>query len=192
MQPDQPSQVSALLARWATGDQQAVDELVPLVYSELHRLAHYRLRGEKANHTLQTSALVNEAYLRLCQKPRSIHDGKHFFALAAKVMRDVLVDYAREKKAQKRGGGAISIELEDVFLSTAQRGTDLIALDEALNKLAEMDQQQAKIVELRFFAGLSIEDTSEVLGVSPATIKREWATARAWLYRAISGKAANA
>ena len=185
-------QISNLLDRWRAGDKAAIELLVPLVYSELRRLAHHRLRAERPGHTLQTTALVHEAYLRLCHKPLSVNDRKHFFALAAKVMRQVLVDYAREQHSQKRGGGAVRIELQDVFLSANERSTDLIALDSALERLNAMDPQQARIVELRFFTGLSIEDTAEVLGLSPATIKREWASARAWLFRTVSGKAAHA
>jgi RNA polymerase sigma factor (TIGR02999 family) len=178
--------VSELLERWTKGDQEALKSLVPLVYAELRRLAHYRLRQERADHTLQTTALVNEAYLRMAQHPpRSLHDRKHFLALAATVMRQVLVDHAREKQAAKREKG-IRLELQPEMMPVSAPNLDFVALDVALHGLAKLDQRQAKIVELRFFAGLSIEDTSEVLGMSPATVKRDWITARAWLQHEMS------
>ena len=178
--------VSELLERWTKGDQEALKSLVPLVYAELRRLAHLRLRQERGNLTLQTTALVHEAYLRMAKHPpKSVNDRKHFLALAAGVMRQVLVDHAREKQAAKREGG-IKLELQPEMAFVAARDLDFIALDRALNGLAKLDERQSKIVELRFFAGLSIEDTSEVLGMSPATVKRYWVTARAWLQHEIS------
>lgn len=178
--------LSHLLERWTKGDQEALKSLVPLVYAELRRLAHHRLRQERADHTLQTTALVHEAYLRLAQHPpRSINDRKHFLALAAGVMRQVLVDHAREKQAAKRDAG-IKLELLPEMMPVPAANLDFVALDTALHGLARLDERQAKIVELRFFAGLSIEDTSEVLGMSPATVKRDWVTARAWLQHEMS------
>jgi len=178
--------LSELLDRWIKGDQEAFKALVPLVYAELRALAHHRLRQERQNHTLQTTALVHEAYLRLAQHPpRAISDRKHFLALAAGVMRQVLVDHAREKQAAKREG-SIKLELQPEMMPVPAPDLDFIALDRALNALARLDARQSRIVELRFFAGLSIEDTSEVLGMSPSTVKRDWTTARAWLQHEIS------
>ncbi|HWC19918.1 MAG TPA: sigma-70 family RNA polymerase sigma factor [Terriglobales bacterium] len=182
--PDlRPDDLSQLLTRWTGGDQDAFKSLVPLVYTELHRLAHQRLRRERQNHTLQTTALVNEAYMRLAENPpQKVIDEKHFLALAAGVMRQVLVDHAREKQAQKRDGG-IQIELDSRVAPIGERVLDFLALNEALTNLAKLDARQALMVELRFFAGLSIEDTAEVLDMSPATVKRDWLTARAWLFQ---------
>ena len=178
--------LTQLLERWTSGDQDALKSLIPVVYAELRRLAHHRLQQERANHTLQTTALVHEAYLRLAKSPpRSVHDRQHFLALAATVMRQVLVDHAREKQAAKREGG-IKLELQPEMMPVSAPNIDFLALDTALHGLARLDERQAKIVELRFFAGLSIEDTSEVLGMSPATVKRDWMTARAWLQHEMS------
>ncbi|HVH89245.1 MAG TPA: sigma-70 family RNA polymerase sigma factor [Terriglobales bacterium] len=175
--------LSQLLARWTNGDQEALKSLIPLVYTELRRLAHYRLRHEHHKQTLETTALVHEAYVRLAENPpNKLADRKHFLALAASIMRQVLVDHAREKQAQKRHGG-IQIELDSKIAPVAERVIDFLALNEALSSLSKLDPRQATIVELRFFAGLSIEDTSEVLGMSPATVKRDWLTARAWLFQ---------
>lgn len=161
---------------------------MPLVYEELRRLAHHYLRQERTNHTLQSTALVHEAYLRLAgSNPPAWQDRAHFFGIAAHVMRQILVEYARRRAADKRGGGVIRLTLDDAIAPSGGLDIDLVALDRALRELSEFDVQQSKIVELRFFAGLSIEDTSEVLGVSPATVKRDWVTARAWLYRAMIG-----
>lgn len=179
---DLPSDgLSQLLIRWTDGDKEALKSLVPLVYIELRRLAHNRLRHERDNHTLQTTALVHEAYLRLAEHPpNNVFDRKHFLALAAGIMRQVLVDHAREKQAKKRDGG-VQIELDSKIGPVAERPLDVLAINEALTNLAKLDARQSTIVELRFFAGLSIEDTAEVLGMSPATVKRDWITARAWL-----------
>lgn len=178
--------LNQLLARWMSGDQEALKALFPLVYEELRRLAHNRLAQHSHDQTLQTTALVHEAYLRLSRRPpRSLVDRKHFLALAATVMRQVLVDHARENQAKKRDPGVmVEIKAEDV--SQPPRSLDLLVLDQALDSLAKLDARQGKIVELRFFAGLSIDDISEALSISPATIKREWVTARAWLQREIS------
>lgn len=181
-----PDDLNQLLAKWMSGDQEALKALFPLVYEELRRLAHNRLAHHSHDQTLQTTALVHEAYLRLSRRPpRSLVDRKHFFALAATVMRQVLVDHARENQAKKRDPG-VTVEIKVGDVSQPPRSLDLLVLDQALDSLAKLDARQSKIVELRFFAGLSIDDTSEVLGMSPATIKREWVTARAWLQREIS------
>ncbi|MBV9670920.1 MAG: sigma-70 family RNA polymerase sigma factor [Acidobacteriales bacterium] len=185
-------ELTQLLDGWMKGDTAALKSLVPVVYRELHRIAHQRLRSNREDCTLQTTALVHEAYLRLSQSPpRFIHDRRHFFALAGSVMRHVLVDCARENLACKRNGG-IKLELEPEMIHITAPDLDLLALDHALNKLARADRRQAQIVELRFFAGLSIDDISDVLGVSPATVKRHWTTARAWLQHEISSRSANA
>jgi RNA polymerase sigma factor (TIGR02999 family) len=184
--PDLPVQsVHQLLAKWNAGDQQALQELVPLVYNELHRLAHYYLRGERSDHTLQTTALIHEAYLRLAEQgPFQTQSRNHFVALAATLMRQILVDYARRHRAAKRGADC-TVRL-DVDLGPAKDlDFDVIALDDALNRLAERDPQQGRIVELRFFAGLTVEETAAILGISPATVKRDWSMARAWLLRQI-------
>jgi RNA polymerase sigma factor (TIGR02999 family) len=174
--------ISRLLADWANRDPKARDLLVPIVYEELRRLAHHYMRGEREDHTLQTTALVNEMYLRLA----GIHelrwrDRAHFIAMAATLMRRVLVDYARQRARDKRGGG-ISVTSLDENAVAPQRAVDVLALDEALNRLAAADPQQSRVVELRFFAGLSVDETAEALGISPATVKRDWATAKLWLY----------
>lgn len=182
-------QLTTLLARWKSGDEEAFKSLVSLVYPELRRLAHYRLNQDPGNLTLNTTALVHEAYVRLAEHPpQEVADRNHFLAVAATVMRRVLVDKARERLAAKRDGG-IRLELQSDMLSGSYRDVDLLALDEALDALKELDERQSRIVELRFFAGLSIEDTAEVLSTSPATVKRDWVTARAWLRREMSGGA---
>lgn len=178
---------------WGQGDQGAREALIPLVYDELRRLARRYLRRERPDHTLQSAALVNEAYLRLIRQDQPQWQNRaHFFGVAAQLMRHILVDHARNRAAAKRGAGAPRLTLDPEFALPQQRDVDLVALDDALNQLAAMDQQQSRVVELRFFGGLSIEETSVVLGVSPATVKREWATARAWLQREMSGKETSA
>lgn len=173
--------------RWRGGDQQALDSLFPLVYSELRQIAHHYLQRERSDHTLQSTALVHEAYVRLVgHNVPQWQDRAHFFGVAARVMRQVLVEYARNHQAAKRGGGASKVTLEEGLQAPQPMNLDVIMLDDALKNLANLDPQQSRIVELRFFAGLSIEDTSEVLGISPATVSREWTTARAWLHREIS------
>lgn len=186
--------VTELLARWRSGDQNALDALMPLVYSELRQLAQHYLRKERNDHTLQSTALVHEAYLRLAgQSAPQWQNRAHFFGIAAHLMRQILVEHARGRGAAKRGGGATKITLDEslgMSMATAQQNeVDVIVLDKALDALTELDEQQGRIVELRFFGGLTIEDTSEVLGISPATVKREWVTARAWLFRAMTGEA---
>ena len=179
--------VSQLLAKWRAGDEESLSRLVPLVYKTLHRLAHFHLRKERPDHTLQTTALVHEAYVCLAkQEPMEFENRAHFFAVCAQVMREILVQYARRRKAAKRGGGAYNLSLDHAVAVANRRSVDLIALDEALNQLAKLDPLQSRIVELRFFGGLSIEDTARVLGVSPATVKRHWLTARIWLHDEIS------
>ena len=180
------NQVTELLLKWKGGDQESLQALLPLVYSELRRLAQHHLRGERSDHTLQSTALVHEAYLRMV-KPGSlrIESRGHFFALASQLMREILVDHARRRGAGKRDGGTRMTLDEAAELSTSKT-VDLLALDDALSQLSEMSPRQSRIVELRFFGGLSIAETSEFLAVSPATVEREWAVARAWLFREIS------
>jgi RNA polymerase sigma factor (TIGR02999 family) len=162
---------------------------MPLVYKELRGLAHRYLQGEREGHTLQSTALVHEAYLRLAgQNPPQWQNRAHFFAVAAQLMRQILVDYARGFRSAKRGGGALKLTLDEAMIAPRTLDVDLIALDLALKELEGFDPQQGRIVELRYFAGLTIEDISEVLGISPATVKRDWTTARAWLHREMSGK----
>jgi RNA polymerase sigma factor (TIGR02999 family) len=177
-------QVTSLLLRWRAGDKAALDNLIPLVYDELRRLAHYYLQRERPDHTLQSTALVHEAYARLIgQNLPEWQNRAHFFGVAAQLMRQILVDYARNHRAAKRGGSVCKLPLTDAEAQTTLKNVDVVALDDALQSLAKLDPQQSKVVELRFFAGLSVEDTSEVLGISPSTVKRDWNTARVWLYR---------
>ncbi len=174
--------VSELLAKWQAGDQEAFRALVPLVYNELRRLAHRYLRKERPDHTLQSTALVHEAYLRLTRQ-EAVHfeNRAHFFAISAQLMRQILVEYARRRRAAKRDGG-YKVTLEGAESGLKRQSVDLIALDDALNGLARLDPQQSRIVELRFFGGLTIEETAQQLRISPATVKREWSTARVWLH----------
>jgi RNA polymerase sigma factor (TIGR02999 family) len=179
-----PSQVTLLLSRWRGGDREALDTLMPLVYEELRRLARHYLQQERRDHTLQSTALVHEAYVRLIgQSPPEWKSRAHFFGVAARLMRQILVDHARGHRAAKRGGNSLKLTLQEGLVGRKGKELDVVALDDALNTLAELSPQQSHIVELRFFSGLTIEDTSEVLGVSPATVKRGWTTARAWLFR---------
>ena len=174
--------ISQLLSKWTEGDPDALQLLIPVVYKELRRLAHAQLRRE-SKPTLQTTTVVHEAYLRLTRhSPRTLRDRKQFFAMAATIMRQVLVDHARERQAQKRAAG-LQVELTPELSPTAATSLDTIALDEALSGLAKLNERQSRIVELRFFAGLSIEEVSEMLDMSAATVKRDWLTARAWLQR---------
>jgi RNA polymerase sigma factor (TIGR02999 family) len=187
--PASSERVSKLLLNWGQGDQGAREALIPLVYDELRRLARRYLRRERPDHTLQSAALVNEAYLRLIRQEQPQWQNRaHFFGVAAQLMRHILVDHARNRAAAKRGAGAPRLTLDPDIALPQERDVDLIALDDALNQLAALDPQQSRLVELRFFGGLSIEETSVVLGVSPATVKREWATARAWLQREMRNK----
>jgi len=178
-------QMSQLLADWANRDPTARDRLVPIVYQELRRLAHHYMRGEREGHTLQTTALVNEVYLRLAGiDGLRWRDRAHFFAMAATLMRRVLVDHARQRGREKRGAGVSVVSLDETAIA-ATPAVDVVALDGALERLAAVDPQQSRVVELRFFAGLSVEETAEVLGISAATVKRDWATAKLWLYNEI-------
>jgi RNA polymerase sigma factor (TIGR02999 family) len=182
------SRVTALLRAWQNGDPRAGEELGPLVYAELHRMARAKLRGERAGHTLQPTALVHEAWLRLMQQERADWRNRaQFFAIAAQAMRRILVDSARRRQAFKRGAGADHRPLDDAIPSPLPDGR-LIALDAALDRLAVLDPRQARVVELRFFGGITVEDAAQTLGVSPTTIKREWASARAWLFKEIDGE----
>jgi RNA polymerase sigma factor (TIGR02999 family) len=180
-----PSPPGELFRLWRSGDDQALHRLLPLVYEELRRVARRHLRRERPDHTLQTTALVNEAYLRLMdQGVAEVRDRCHFVALTSHLMRQILVDHARARFAKKRDGGCRVTLVED--LAVAEPGEiDVLAVDEALSRLAALDPQQARVVELRYFGGLSIRETSQVLGISEATVKRDWATARAWLHREI-------
>jgi RNA polymerase sigma factor (TIGR02999 family) len=177
--------VHELLAKWNAGDEKALEALLPLVYNELHALAHHHLRRERPDHTLQTTALINEAYVRLVEQgPFQTQNRAHFVGLAATVMRQVLVDYARRRRANKRGADC-TIRLEDDIAAAHNEDVDVLVLDNALNQLAERDSQQSRIVELRFFAGLTVEETAALLGISAATVKRDWSMAKAWLSRQI-------
>jgi RNA polymerase sigma factor (TIGR02999 family) len=178
-----PSVVSQLLLDWRNGDEQALNQLMPLVYDELRRLAAAYLRRERDGHTLQTTALVHEAYLRLVDQTHADWQNRaQFFGVAAQLMRRILVDYARQQQAAKRGSGALRLSLNEAVHHAKEKDAEVIALDDALAELQTFDPQQSRIVELRYFAGLSIAETAEVLGISPATVKREWNTAKAWLY----------
>jgi len=183
------SAVTELLVRWREGDREALETLMPLVYAELRRLARHYLQQERSDHTLQSTALVHEAYLRLAgQNSPQWQNRAHFFGIAARVMRQILVEYARGHKAAKRGGGSpCTLALDEALEIQQKTNVDVVALDDALDRLSELDPQQSRIVELRFFGGLTIEDTSEVMGISPATVKRDWTSARAWLHREIAG-----
>jgi RNA polymerase sigma factor (TIGR02999 family) len=182
-----PQEVTRLLADWGKGDRSALDKLFPLVHAELRRIARRQMSQERAGHTLQATALVNEAYLKLAgQEGFEWHDRAHFYAVCAQVMRHILIDHARGHARDKRGGGAIQVSLNEVTVMPAEQAGDFIALDEALRALEAVDAQKGRIVELRCFGGLSIEETAEVLKISPRTVRREWRRAKAWLYRMIS------
>ena len=178
--------VTRLLVSWSQGDQAALDQLMPLVYGELRRLASAYLRRERSNHTLQSTALVHEAFMRLVnQQEVQWRNRAHFFAIAAQMIRRILVDYARAQHTEKRGSGSVKLELDEAMAAPLESGFDLdvLALNDALDQLSRLDVRQSRIVELRFFAGLSIEETAEIMKLSPASIKREWNSARAWLFR---------
>lgn len=183
-----PDTVTRLLLEWRGGNRQALEEILPLIYDELRRLAHNFLYRERRGHTLQTTALVHEAYLKLIdQRDARWQNRAHFFAIAAQAMRRILIDSARKHVAEKRGGGGEKLSLDEVATISLGPDTNLIALDLALTQLAEIDSQQSRIIELRYFGGLTIEETAEVLSLSPATIKREWTMARAWLHQELAG-----
>lgn len=179
---ESPNEVTQLLVAWGNGDQAALDQLMPLVYSELHRLAHRHIKKERPGHTLQTSALLNEAFLRLVDQRDVQWQGRaHFFSIAAQMMRRILVDYARSRRFAKRGGDAQQVSFDEELMVSRQLSADVLQLHDALNELATIDERKSKIVELKFFGGLSIEETAEVLGVSPGTVMRDWTLAKAWL-----------
>lgn len=187
LKPSPEGEVSALLHAWSSGDQAALERLTPIVYDELRRLAHHYLRGERTGLSLQTTALVNEAYVRLTDYKRiRWKDRAHFFAVSAQLMRRILVDHARRHNL-KRGLGVQHVSLEDTAVIGGSRDEDLVALDDAMRALARFDSRKAQVVELRFFGGLSVKETAEALKVSPITVMRDWSTARAWLYREMSG-----
>jgi RNA polymerase sigma-70 factor (ECF subfamily) len=188
LNPPMKNEVTTLLQEWSNGDKLALEKLAPIVYGELRRLARHYMRGERANITLQTTALVNEAYMRLvdCNRMR-FKDRVHFFAVSAQFMRRILVDHARRRNL-KRGSGFQHISLDEVASFGPERDADLVMLDDAMLALARFDSRKAQVVELRFFGGLSVEETAEVLNISPITVMRDWNTARAWLYRELSGE----
>src|ERR1700688_729640 len=189
MAADSSTRINKLLADWGQGNEEAREALIPMVYNELRRQARRHLRGERPDHTLESAALVNEAYLRLVRQGATRWQNRaHFFGVAAQLMRHILVDHARGRLAAKRGAGAPLLALDPRIALPQKREVDLVALDDALTKLAALDPQQSRLIELRFFGGLSIEETAVVLGISPATVKREWATARAWLQREMKQK----
>ena len=181
-------QITRLLKRWSDGDAEVLDDLMPLVYAELRRQASGYLRRERSNHTLQPTALINEVYLKLIdQRDVKWQNRAHFFAIAAQAMRRILVDYARGRKREKRGSAAENLPLDEALtIVSREKSVDLVALDEALNKLAQFDERQAKVVELRYFSGLSVDETAEVLNVSNVTIRRDWNMAKAWLHQEIT------
>lgn len=182
-----PENVTGLLLAWSDGDQAALEKLIPLVYAELHRLARRYMRRENAGHTLQTSALVNEAYLRLIDAHRVRWQNRsHFFAVSAQLMRRILVDFARARQSLKRGGSASQVSLDEGLVVSPERRADLLALDEALERLGALNVRQSQVVELRYFGGLNEEEIAEVLKVSSRTVRHDWSLARAWLYRELS------
>ena len=190
MSQPSPNEISELLVAWGDGDESALDRLMPLVYDELRRLAHRYMRHERAGHTLQTTELVNEAYLRLVNwRAVRWQNRAHFFAVSAQMMRRILVDFARDKQYLKRGGGALRVSLFEVASSAHQPSADLVALDEALTALAKVDQRKGQVVEMRFFGGLSVEEVAEVLKVSKETVMRDWRLAKVWLLRELGQEA---
>lgn len=187
---ESPSNVTTLLRQWSVGHTGALDQLVPIVYSELRRLAHYHLQRERDGHTLQTTALVHEVYLRLCsQADAQWQDRAHFFAVAARMMRRILVDYSRRHAAEKRGGDAIHAPLDDALTIPMQQQVDLPALDAALDRLAAFDARKCQVVEMRFFSGLNAKEIACVLNTTEATVRRDWVIAKAWLYRYLEDQA---
>jgi RNA polymerase sigma-70 factor (ECF subfamily) len=181
--PPSPQEVTRLLANWSQGDGAALTKLTPLVYEDLRRLAHHYMDGQRPDHTLQTTALVNEAYLRLADQtnPRW-QDRVHFFAVAARAMRQILVNYAKSYRSQKRGGGALKVELDEAALVSPQQAREIVDLHEALERLGTVDSRKAEVVELKYFGGLNYDEMAEVLKISPVTVRRDWKFAKAWLY----------
>jgi RNA polymerase sigma factor (TIGR02999 family) len=187
MESEPPNEVTRLLQDWRGGDRKALDALLPLVYKELRRLAHFQLRNERPDHTLHSAALVHEAYLRLVGvNPPQWESRTHFFAIASQLMRQILVDYARRHRAAKRGASVCKLSVEEAAMASRGKDVDVVALDDALQTLAKIDARQSRVVELRFFAGLSLDEISEALEIGPATVQRDWTAARAWLYRELS------
>ena len=186
-----PREMTQLLIDWSNGDQSALEKLMPLIHGELRKLAHHYMSRERAGHTLQTSALVNEVYIRLVDEQSVRWENRaHFFGIASRAMRQILVEYARGRAAQKRGGDALRVELSEAAHLSNETATELVALDEALDELAEFDERLSRVVELRFFGGLSVEETADVLGIHANTVVRDWRIAKAWLRRSL-GKEAN-
>ena len=180
--PASSNEVTELLIKWSKGDKAALDELMPVIHSELRRMARRYMARERSGHTLQTTALINEAYLRLVdQQGVEWQDRAHFFAVSAQIMRHILVDHARKYQSDKRGAGAQKVPLDEVIIANQQRAAELVTLDQALDDLATLDPRQSQIVELRFFGGLTVEETAEVMKIAPITVMREWRTAKAWL-----------
>jgi RNA polymerase sigma factor (TIGR02999 family) len=189
MQIDPSQDITHLLVAWSEGDESALDQLAPLIHAELHRLAHNYMRREQPGHLLQTSALINEAYIRLIDwKSVRWQNRAHFFGVAAQLMRRILVDFARDKQYLKRGGGAVQVSLSEAASFVMQRSVDLVALDDALTALAEIDPRKVRVVELRFFAGLSVNEVAELLQVSEETVMRDWRLAKVWLLRQLQAE----
>jgi RNA polymerase sigma factor (TIGR02999 family) len=188
-----PNEVTELLREWSQGDETAPDALMPLVYAELRRMAHRYMAGQNRGHTLQTTALIHEAYLRLVkQSDKQWQNRSHFFAVAAQAMRHILVDYARSKQTEKHGGGAPEFSLDEALSISQERAAEMVALGDALQELARIDARKSRIVEMRFFGGLSVEETAEVLRLSPVTVMRDWSLAKAWLHRELVIKSGEA
>jgi len=189
MQPQSSKEITQLLVAWCEGDESALNELAPLIHAELHRLAHHYMSRERPGHLLQTSALINEAYVRLIDwKTVRWQNRAHFFGVAAQLMRRILVDFARERQYVKRGGGTFQVSLSEAASFVIQRNPDFVSLDEALTALAEVDPRKVRVVELRFFAGLSVEEVAELLNVSKETVIRDWRLAKVWLLRELAGE----
>src|ERR1044072_5274145 len=187
-----PENITELLVGYGRGDKEALDQLMPIVYEELRRQAARYLRKERPGHTLQTTALIHEAYVRLVdQRHLQLQNRAQFFGIAAQLMRRILVDHARTKNRVKRGGSNVKVSIDDATFAVKGQDLDVVALDEALQRLAEIDEQQSRVVELRFFSGLTVEETAEVMGISKATVKRDWSMAKAWLHRELTGDAKN-
>ena len=188
--PAGPQEVTQLLANWSHGDHAALEKLTPLVYEELRRLAHHYMEGQRPDHTLQTTALVNEAYLRLADQTRpNFTNRSHFFAVAAQAMRQILVNHAKASQSQKRGGGACKVELDEAALISPEQTTEILDLNEALERLGTLDSRKAQVVELRFFGGLNHDEIAEVMKVSPVTVRRDWVFAKAWLHNELHNAA---
>jgi RNA polymerase sigma-70 factor (ECF subfamily) len=187
MNTPSPAEVTQLLHAWSEGDRSALDQLMPIVHNELHRLAHRYMGRERAGHMLQTTALINEVYVKLVgEREMKWQNRTQFFGVAATLMRQILVDYARARRYAKRGGGAQEVTMDEAWVVSTERSAELVALDDALNELAVFDERKGRIAELRFFAGLSVEETAEVLGVAPVTVMRDWRLAKAWLHRELA------